>query len=229
MVFPLALLSWLSPVFPTGGFAYSGGLETAIAEERIATLEALIERTQHLVREGTLWNDAVLIACAFRAYPDMTALGDLALHAAALAGSAERLAETLDQGRSFAKAVTPWVPASEDEAHDMAGESALAQSRRDTPFPVHLGAAAAAHGVTALDTITVFLHAAVSAQLQAAIRLSLIGQTGAAKAMAALEPAILTTASRAADADLGDLGSGCLAAEIDSLRHAVLDGRLFLS
>ena len=26
------LMAWLSPVFPTGGFAYSSGLETAVAE-----------------------------------------------------------------------------------------------------------------------------------------------------------------------------------------------------
>jgi hypothetical protein len=37
----LALAAFFSPSFPTGGFAYSGGLETAVAQSGVATTEAL--------------------------------------------------------------------------------------------------------------------------------------------------------------------------------------------
>ena len=35
------LLTWLSPAFPVGAFAWSAGLETAIAERRITDSAAL--------------------------------------------------------------------------------------------------------------------------------------------------------------------------------------------
>ncbi|WP_158555186.1 urease accessory protein UreF [Fulvimarina endophytica] len=222
---PLALLSWLSPVFPIGGYAYSAGLETAIAEDRLAGACDLTARIARLLASGFLWNDAVFLATAHRSAADETALLDLAAMVRAFAGSAERLAETFDQGRSFMAAVSPW--AKSVRGGTKGAPIALADDA--LPLPVAIGRMAALHDFERLDTLAVFLHGAVLAQLQAAIRLSLIGQTGAADAMSRLEPAILETAERAATATPDDLGTACFAAEIDALRHETLAGRLFLS
>ncbi|MBW3096231.1 urease accessory protein UreF [Pseudohoeflea sp. DP4N28-3] len=213
----LTLLSWLSPAFPTGGFAYSAGLETAVLEARLIHPAALEERLQTLLEHGAAWNDAVLLAAANRAADDEGELAEISALAVALCGSFERLRETQDQGEAFRLAASPWT------------ESAMPALPHGTPFPVVLGVAAA-HCRLGLDqTLAAFLHAFVSAQLQAAIRLSLTGQTGAASILARLEAVIGTHAARAATATLDDIGTATLAAEIDALRHETLPGRLFLS
>ncbi|WP_375260526.1 urease accessory protein UreF [Palleronia sp.] len=204
----LTLLSWLSPVFPTGGYAYSGGLEAAVAEGRVHDAETLARRIATVVGQGALWNDVVLAMAAWRGQ-DVT---DLAI---ALAGSAERLRETVDQGRAFRAAAVYWAT-----VPDLQG---------DVPFPVALGAFSAAAGIAPLSMCATFLHAWASAQAQAAIRLSVTGQDGAARVLAGLQPVIAETAARAADSDLDALGGFAPGPEIDSLRHETLDGRLFLS
>ncbi|WP_114389458.1 urease accessory protein UreF [Notoacmeibacter marinus] len=213
----LTLLSWLSPVFPTGGFAYSAGLETAAVEGRTTTAEMLENRLATLIEYGAAWNDAVLLAAAHRTADDAVAIDDLATLARALCGSAERLRETLDQGRAFRLAAEPWFT---ERSDTMLPEA---------PLPVVIGIAAARHGLPVQDTVGAFLHAFVSAQLQAAIRLSILGQSGAALILARLEHAIETAVQRAMDTDIADLGTCTLAAEIDTLRHETLPGRLFLS
>ncbi|WP_158598480.1 urease accessory protein UreF [Notoacmeibacter ruber] len=213
----LTLLSWLSPVFPTGSFAYSAGLETATLEGRVTTAETLEDRLITLIRLGAPWNDAVLLASAYRAADDDGKRKELIALARALCGSAERLRETLDQGRAFHAAATPWFGGDRDALLDGA------------PLPVMIGYAAARYGLSLEETISAFLHAFVSAQLQAAIRLSIIGQSGAASALARLEKEVDAVAQRAITTDIEDLGTCALAAEIDALRHETLPGRLFLS
>ena len=88
----LRLFTWLSPAFPTGGFAYSQGLETAIADGRVndpAALAAWIEGQIHL---GFLRNDAYFLAIAARAVSsgDAEMLGQATELALALQVSAER-------------------------------------------------------------------------------------------------------------------------------------------
>lgn len=213
----LTLLSWLSPVFPTGGFAYSAGLETAAAEARVTRADALEERLRSLIAHGAPWNDAVLLAAAYRTADDAARVDELTDLARALCGSAERLRETLDQGRAFRIAAEPWFDGKQDALPD------------EAPLPVIIGVAAARYGLPVQDTVGAFLHAFVSAQLQAAIRLSVTGQSGAARLLARLEHEIGAVAQRAATTNIDDLGTCTLAAEIDSLRHETLPGRLFLS
>lgn len=37
----LRLMAWLSPAFPVGGFAYSGGLEAAVQSGHVSSAETL--------------------------------------------------------------------------------------------------------------------------------------------------------------------------------------------
>lgn len=86
-----------------------------------------------------------------------------------------------------------------------------------------------AGGIALDDALAGFAQAFVSNQLQAAIRLSVTGQTGAARLLAGLEPVIAKAAAQAREARLDDLGSAAFLAEVASLRHETLDGRLFRS
>ncbi len=208
----LTLLSWLSPAFPTGGFAYSAGLETA-AHESVQTLTDLQDWISGQIENGALWNDAVLLAASWRAN-DQTGLQELAELARALVSASERLDEMNGQGTSFADASSHWLPEN---------------LPRDLPYVVALGVAAKQAGVPLLETLEAFLHAFAANQLQAAIRLSLTGQNGAAQILAVLAPVISGAAVRAAESTLDDLGSAGILADIAAMNHEILTSRLFRS
>ncbi|MEZ5807614.1 MAG: urease accessory UreF family protein [Zhengella sp.] len=210
----LRLMSWLSPVFPTGGFAYSAGLEQAVADGLVAkagSLEAWIEA--QLVH-GAARNDAIVMAQAWhfeQRGEDPRPLADLAV---ALAGSAERHRETLDQGEAFLAAAAHWFA-------DILP--------RGLPLPIAVGLACGRGAVPVRPALAAYLNTLVSNQLQCAIRLSVTGQDGAARLLAVLEPVIDSVAEAAAGATLDDLGSFALNAEIASMNHETLQPRLFLS
>src|SRR5688572_1374862 len=60
------LLTWLSPAFPVGAFAWSAGLETAIAERRVVDAAGLRGWIEGLLAHGGLRTDAILLAQAHR-------------------------------------------------------------------------------------------------------------------------------------------------------------------
>lgn len=212
----LRLLAWLSPAFPIGGFAYSAGLEQAVEEGMVSSATTLREWLKSLLSNGAQWNDAVLFAASWRADSDESAIRDLCELAEALAGSAERHKELLDQGQAFLSACRHWV----DLGMVLPKRPALA---------VAIGVACRNSDIGVEDGLTACLHAFVSNQLQAAIRLSVMGQDGAARLLAELEPDILSVARRASTATLEDLGSATVSAEIASMNHETLQPRLFLS
>jgi urease accessory protein len=208
----LTLLSWLSPAFPTGGFAYSAGLET-VAHHSVQTLDDLRDWISGQIEDGPLWNDAVLLATSWRAN-DLIELREIADLTRAMVVASERLDEINGQGTSFADASAHWLP------------EALP---RDLPYMVALGAAAKQAGLPLLETLEAYLHAFSANQLQSAIRLSLTGQNGAAQILASLAPVISDAANRAAVSSLDDLGSAGFLADIASMGHETLALRLFRS
>ena len=212
----LRLMSWLSPVFPTGGFAYSAGLEQAAADGTVHGAASLEGWIAAFMAHGAAWNDAVLLAASHRAARDQDAIADIADLAAALAVCAERHRETLDQGAAFIDAAVHWF---EDGT----------LPPRQTPLPVAVGAAAGIAAIAAVDTLAAYLNTFATNQLQCAIRLSVTGQTGAASVLARLEPVTAQTADRAARSTVDDLGTAAFAGDIASQRHQTLEPRLFLS
>ena len=208
----LTLLSWLSPAFPTGGFAYSAGLETA-AHDNVKTLDDLLGWICGQIENGPVWNDAVLLAASWHA-KDQAELDELVELARAMVSASERLDEMNGQGTSFADASGHWLPQS---------------LPRDLPYIVALGAAASRAGIALQDVVEAFLHACAVNQLQAAIRLSLTGQNGAAQTLAVLAPVIAIAAHRAAHSTLDDLGSTGFLADIAAMNHEILPTRLFRS
>jgi urease accessory protein len=209
----LRLLTWLSPAFPVGAFGYSHGLETAIREGAVTDGRALTGWIAGLLEHGSGWTDAVLVKAAWTAVTaeDHTALDEIAELAEALAPSLERRRETMAQGEAFLAAVAAWNPPPIIRA----------------PYPVALGAAAGAAGLPLEPALTAWLHAFAANLVSVAVRAVPLGQSDALQVIAALEPVILRTASRAADSTLDDLGSATLNSDIAAMRHETLDGRLF--
>jgi urease accessory protein len=193
----LLLLNWMSPTFPIGSFAYSHGLEQAIADGRIKTQEDVENWLSDLLQMGSGWNDAVLFAQCWNQNPN-----DLAL---TLAGSAERFSETTQLGRNFNIAAAVWT----------------GEEQRETvmAYPVAAGLACCKMGVDQNAAVSAFLQGYCAAMVSVAVRLVPLGQTSGLK--------ISATAQHAIAATLDDLGSNCIAAEIASMQHETLQPRIF--
>ena len=216
----IRLMSWLSPAFPIGAFAYSGGLEKAIEDGRVTNERELSSRLGTLVDHGALKTDAVLFSLSYRAQSE-EALADIAALALALAGSAERHAETVNLGSAFMDAAAEWE-------HSLA-EAVRAASSGKIAYPVAAGAVAGAHAVGVEEAIGAFVHSCLSQLVSVAIRCGVIGQKQGVRLLAAFEEKVTDMARALACCSEDDLGSAAFMAEISSLRHETQVSRLFRS
>lgn len=207
------LLSWLSPAFPVGAFAYSHGLERAVHDGLIEDRATLVDWLGEIVRSGSGWNDAVLLGEAWRLASRGESCAAVAELAEAMTGTRERHRETMLQGEAFGQAVSHWT-----------GEAI-----EPAPYAVAVGQAAAQHGIGLEQALAGFLHAFTANLVQAAIRLVPLGQRDGVQALAALEPIMLATARRACLATLDDLGACTLMSDIVSMQHETQYSRIFRS
>ena len=198
----LRLAQWLSPAFPTSGYAYSHGLETAIAEGRVADAATLRAWVVAVLRHGS----GALDAWAIRAVLDGADPAGASATLRARAGSAERWAETRDQGTAFV-ATTQAL-----------GFEALPP---ETPLPVAV--ACRARGMAAEQVCALYLQAFAGQMVSAAQRMLPLGQAEGQRVLAALHPAIADLAATTG----GPPGSAAIAAEIDAMRHEALQPRMF--
>jgi len=211
------LLTWLSPAFPTGAYAYSHALEWAVEARDVRTEGDLFAWLDEVLRHGSGRADAILLRHAHAAR-DLAALAAVAKLAAAAQPARERRAETLGQGDAFAIAAEVW------------GVPLLAELRAsDQPiaYPVAVGALAAAQGVAADPAVLAFLHGFTANLVSAAVRLVPLGQTAGLRVLSALEPAVQDIAEATRHATLDDLGSACFRSDIAAMRHETQYTRLF--
>ncbi|MBM7050015.1 MULTISPECIES: urease accessory protein UreF [Rhizobium] len=213
----LRLMAWLSPAFPVGSFAYSGGLERAVHDGLVHDSKSLRDWIVTLIQHGPVWNDAVLLAEAHHAGEDALRLAAVAELAEALAGSKERHNETMLLGEAFLSAAAAWP------------HRIFSMLPAKTAYPIAVGAVAGAHEVSVDKTLAAFLHALASQMLSAGIRLGVTGQKDGVAILAALEDIIAEVARRAAQSNLDDLGAATVQADIASLRHETQGTRLFRS
>ncbi len=211
------LLTWLSPTFPTGAYAYSHALEWAVEAGNIRNEHDLLAWLDDVLRHGPGRADAILLRHAHAAR-DPAALAGVAELAAAAQPGRERRAETLGQGDAFAIAAEVW------------GAPLLAALRADgqpIAYPIAVGALAAAQGVAVDLAALAFLQGFAANLVSAAVRLVPLGQTAGLRVLAALEPAIQDVAEQTRNATLDDLGGACFRSDIAAMRHETQYTRLF--
>jgi len=211
------LLTWLSPAFPVGAFAWSQGLETAIADGRIKTGSDLKTWLDGLISHGGIKTDAIILAHAHRGHDDSGKLSGLADLVLALTASAERTLEATLTGDSFAIAARAWP------------SDVFARLPAPCPYPVAVGAIASAQGIPLRDTLIGYLTAAIHSQVSVAVRLVPLGQTAGLQVMAGLETPIAALVDAAASANLDAIGGIAYAADIAQMRHETLGTRVFRS
>jgi urease accessory protein len=210
----LRLMAWLSPAFPTGAFAYSHGLEWAVEVRDITNETTLADWLSDLLGHGTARTDTILLRHAHKAAADATVLKQIADLAYATAASRERQSESLDQGKAFMLAATPWgIPAAPERI----------------PYPVAVGAVAGAYQIPEDATASAYLQAFTTNLISAAVRLVPLGQTAGLRTLAALEPTILQLAEATTNATLDDLGGCAFRSDLAAMRHETQYTRLFRS
>ena len=204
----LLLLTWMSPAFPIGAFAYSHGLEWAIESGEVtdgASLKAWIE---DLLTQGSGWNDAVLFSRCWE--EDATALNELAL---ALPISRERHLETTHLGRAFRIAAAIFVTSK--------------PSDEDIAYPIAAGSACASMGFDKRHALLAYLQGFAAALTSVAVRLVPIGQTAGLEVLRDLATLITDVAHRASKASLDDLGAITLLSDIAAMKHETQHSRVF--
>lgn len=205
----LTLTQWLSPAYPVGAFAWSHGLERAVARGDVTDASTLADWLRAVLEHGAGRSDAILLCAAHRA-EDVTDIADLA---AALAPSRERRLETLQQGAAFA-ATTREV---------------WGLDLPDMAYPVAVGRAAGLMGLPVVPTAQVWLQCFASNLVQAAQRLMPLGQTAAQRVLAGLAPVCAGQGEMAANATLDDIGSATFAVDVASMQHESQYSRIFRS
>ncbi|WP_068318752.1 urease accessory protein UreF [Polycladidibacter hongkongensis] len=222
------LQSWFSPFFPTGGFAFSHGLETAIASGTLRWPREVAATLQQLLENGACYNDLVLATHSWHAakavcsYDEISSeLADIANLAVALCSCEERLLETCEQGASFLQAALPWV----GEAQAMRQLTRLPQ----VPLPVVAGAAAACCVVQLQPLLVAYAHSFCANLIGVIQRALPMGQQDALTTMQMLGPYLKEQAQRAEMAPLDALGSCALVNEIAAMAHAEAPTRIYRS
>ena len=211
----LRLLTWLSPAFPTGGFAYSHGLEWNVAAGDVGDEAGLCDWVADVLLYGTGRSDTILLRHAHAARP--SELAALCALGAALGFGRERRLETLAQGGAFVRAAAPWP-----------GPRLAALGGADpVPYPVAVGALAADHGIAADLAAAAYAQAFAASLVSAAVRLIPLGQSAGLRVIAALEPVIAAVVEESCGAGLDDIGCASFRSDIAALRHETQQTRLF--
>ncbi len=206
----LHLHQMLSPAFPIGSFAYSQGLETAIAGGDVTDAGAVASWVAAVLAHGSGRSDAILLALARRPGADIRALDRIAR---ALAPTAERLTETLEQGRAFAA-----------QAGAIAGREIA-----PLPLPLAVGLTTAPLRVPTAQVLSLWLHGLAAQLVLAAVRFLPLGQTEGQRILYDLAPRIEDLADRFARAELDDIATFTPGADLASMDHETLPVRIFRS
>ena len=210
------LMAWLSPAYPVGAFAYSHGLERAVADGVVHDAGSTQAWIADCLECGAGRTDAIMLAHAWRAADsdDPQTLCDIAALGLALAPSAERLAETRDQGEAFAS---------------VTGNAWGTNPFPGAPYPVAIGIAAANASIPLAATLQAYLQAFATNLVSAAVRLVPLGQTQGQTIVAGLVDRIGRLTEEAADAPLEAIGGCAVLADIASMKHETQEPRLFRS
>jgi urease accessory protein len=202
----LRAVQYLSPAFPIGGFAYSQGLEYAISTGLVTDPVSLADWISAQIVHGSGRADAILIAHARQG--DCADLADLAY---ALAPSMERDLEMREMGRAYGAQIAGLTGA---QFPSLPLPIAIGHSMRDLNLPT-------------ADILALFLQGFAAQMVSVGVRFIPLGQSAGQAVLAALAPLILAVADEASRAELNEISSSTVGADMASMAHEVLDVRIY--
>ncbi len=221
------LLSWMSPAWPIGAFAHSGGLEWAVEAGHVIDRATACAWIVALIEHGAIRNDAVLFTHAWRAARagDSERLGEVADLALASQTSHERRLESAAQGIAFVR-----IARSASGVDDFARRIEVLGDR-EPAYPVVAAMLFAGRDIAFARGLTAWLHGGVANLVSAAQRLVPLGQTDGQLVLRGCRPAVLRAVEMAEvlpDGDPFDALGGCtLVADLGCMAHETQYTRLF--
>ena len=216
------LLTWMSPSYPVGAYAFSHGLENAVDEGLVADRASAQEWIRDVIAYGNGRADLTFLRAAWEAATDREELARLAEYCAAYESTMELRLESEAQGRAFADvSASAWS--------DPHIERSLAAIGDRLPYPVVVGTVARHHGVDRTASMTAYGHALVANLVSAAVRLVPLGQTDGQRITAALESDVLCAVDEALRLDPYHVTTATLRLDIASMNHETQYTRLFRS
>ncbi len=221
------LVSWLSPGFPVGAYAYSHGLEIAVEDGRVSDEASLFQWLDAIISHGAGRNDAILFCAAWQAVDrdDGVALIEAATLADVYRGTAELALESSAQGMAFVETVHAcWTSPAFDR-----WLAVLDEAGRPVSYAIAVAVAAAAAGIPMRPALLVYLQAFSANMISAGIRLVPLGQTAGQRAQAALQETVIAVAVATLDRSLDDIGFATPLIDWTSAKHETQYTRLFRS
>lgn len=201
----LKLMQWLSPAFPVGSFAYSHGLEQVIARGDVHDSKSLNIWISDVLEFGAGRADTILLCATLRGENGVEDM------AKAVAGSAERWRETIDQGRAFLAAT-----------NEIYGETL-----QDMALPVAVGSVARRLSLQHSEIAAIFLHSFVSNLVSVATRFMPLGQAAGQAVLSDLHGLIASVASEGAQTPVDELTTSVFCADLAAIEHETLQPRMF--
>ncbi len=221
------LVSWLSPSFPVGAYAYSHGLEFAVEDARVSDEDSLFQWVDAILTHGAGRNDAIFFCAAWRAADgdDAGALIEVTTLADLHRGTAEMALESSAQGTAFIEtAQACWSSPEFDR-----WVAALEETGRPVSYAIAVAVAAAAADIPLRAALLVYLQAISANLISAGIRLIPLGQTAGQRIQAALQDKVITAANAALVRSLDDIGIATPLVDWASAKHETQYTRLFRS
>ena len=220
------MLQFGDSMFPIGGFAFSGGLESAI-QKRVVTDADTLQAFARTAVEQAAAGDGIAVVWAHRA----TTAGDVAelvriderVYARKLSGETRTM--SVRMGKKFA-----------EMGAEVTGAPLLAAWReridaRDTPgcYPVALAVNFAVQGLPARDAFVVHQYGVAAMILSAALRLMKISHVDTQRMLYQLNAGADAAYEIAAAARLSDMAGFAPLAEILAAAHVKAHVRLFMN
>ena len=223
----LRLQTWLSPIFPTGSYSYSHGLEWAVEAGSVSDRVSLVDWLAADLRYGSGRNEALFLREAWSSavLGDQCRLLEIAELAAAFRGTSEFALESAQQASAYHATLRQVWP---DSLLSEVAENLL---DRRIPLSVAfvLGICCAKQSIPLVLALPAYLQSYVANLVTAGVRLIPLGQTDGQAAIAALEDTVLATSADTVTTTIHDLGSAAFMVDLASMSHETQYTRLFRS
>jgi urease accessory protein len=219
-------LRFIDSFFPSGGYAFSAGLEAAVQGGQVASTSDLSRYAEDLLRNGLAGREAVAVGLAHRAVLRKTLGAALAtdreLEVMKL-GRASRLASR-QMGRQIIR-----IAGEQADSHSLLRSFLLEVDEGRSPghFPVALGLTLGAAGWSREQAIAAFLYQSAIGLVSAALKLLPVGQRDGQRLLESWLPLIGRLSQHAATRTV--LRSWVPVHDIYGMRHHRLTMRLFRS
>ena len=219
-------LRFVDSFFPSGGYAYSSGLEAAVQAGAIKDGDGLSRYVEDMLRGGIGRCEAVAVGLAQGAFVanelERALVTDSELDAMKLASEA-RLASR-QMGRQVIRVAVDQIRSSTvlQRFH-----TKVEEGQSPGHLPVSMGLILGACGWTRRESIAVYLYQAAVGLVSSAMKLLPVGQRESQQLLHEWAPVIITISRRAAATDR--LSSWTPVHDIYAMRHSRLESRLFRS